>query len=333
MRTEVCITVDVEFSIAGAFSHPERFKPIGHPVVRCMVDGRDEGLGFLLRSLSEFAVPATFFVEAMQTAYFGDGPMKEIAAEIVAAGQDVQLHAHPCWLFFENPGLDRSSALKNDSCAGRTPEELDRLLAQALATFSRWGLQRPVAFRTGNLHTDRTLYQALARAGIPISSSIGTAIYRPAEAGLALWGGRHLIDGVLELPVLSYRDMRFGNWNHIRPLSINACSTAEIEFVLREARRLGISPVTLITHPGDFVKKTNKQYTELRRNRVIQRRFRRLLQFLRDHDDQYVAVSIAARKDAWLSCNATQDPEISVPLGRVLGRVVENGINNHIWRF
>jgi len=36
---------------------------------------RKHGLGFLLETFSEFGVQATFFVEALQTAYFGDEPM------------------------------------------------------------------------------------------------------------------------------------------------------------------------------------------------------------------------------------------------------------------
>src|ERR1700724_4638510 len=71
---EVCITVDTEFSIGGNFGNPE-MAPIAKPIVLGMIGGQEHGLGFILDSLAEFGVRATFFVETLQTAYFGDEPM------------------------------------------------------------------------------------------------------------------------------------------------------------------------------------------------------------------------------------------------------------------
>jgi hypothetical protein len=94
---EVCITIDTEFSIGGNFEDPA-LAPVAEPIVLGSVGGREQGLGFLLDSLGEFGIRATFFVETLQTAYFGDEPMGGIARRIAAAGHDVQLHLHPCWL-------------------------------------------------------------------------------------------------------------------------------------------------------------------------------------------------------------------------------------------
>jgi hypothetical protein len=46
--TEVCITIDTEFSIGGAFADPERYRPIGPELVECAIDGRAEELGFIV---------------------------------------------------------------------------------------------------------------------------------------------------------------------------------------------------------------------------------------------------------------------------------------------
>ena len=73
-RTEVCITIDTEFSVGGNFENPE-LHPVAEPMVLGEIDGKEHGLGFLLDSLSEFGMCATFFVEALQTAYFGYEPM------------------------------------------------------------------------------------------------------------------------------------------------------------------------------------------------------------------------------------------------------------------
>jgi hypothetical protein len=69
VRTEVAITIDTEFSVAGAFEDFERYKPIAEQMVDCAVDGKSEGLGFLLptfelETFEKYDVPATFFVEA-----------------------------------------------------------------------------------------------------------------------------------------------------------------------------------------------------------------------------------------------------------------------------
>jgi hypothetical protein len=125
---EVCITVDTEFSIGGNFEDPA-LTPVAEPIVLGSVGGKEQGLGFLLESLAEFGVRATFFVEALQTAYFGDEPMGGIARRIAAAGHDVQLHLHPCWLHYET--TERTKPAPNDSCAGRTDAELCHFLEAA----------------------------------------------------------------------------------------------------------------------------------------------------------------------------------------------------------
>lgn len=92
MRTKVFMTIDTEFSIGGTFLSPHAVQPIGAQNVDCVVRGRAEGLGFLLDTFAAHGIQATFFVETLQTAYFGDGPMGEIARRIGAAGHDLQLH-------------------------------------------------------------------------------------------------------------------------------------------------------------------------------------------------------------------------------------------------
>ena len=61
MRTRVCITIDTEFSIAGAFQDAACL-PVAEPMVWCEVKGRSEGLGFLLPQFKKHQVPVTFFV-------------------------------------------------------------------------------------------------------------------------------------------------------------------------------------------------------------------------------------------------------------------------------
>jgi hypothetical protein len=61
----------------------------------------------------------------------------------------------------------------------------------------------------------------------------------------------------------------------------------------------------IVTHPFEFVKKRDFRYTDLRPNRMIQNRFRRLCAFLSANSDRFEVTSLAAaavavnRRQAW----------------------------------
>src|SRR5581483_911565 len=141
---EVCITVDVEFSIAGALTFPDRCRPVSDAPVFGRVGGREHGLGFLLDCLAEHGLTATFFVECLNPAYFGDAPMGRVVERLLAARQDVQMHLHPEWLYFRDPRWRETVATMmprpNGSCAGRAPAELTEFLGLGRAALARWGV-------------------------------------------------------------------------------------------------------------------------------------------------------------------------------------------------
>jgi hypothetical protein len=347
--TEVCITVDTEFSIGGNFYNPE-FLPVAEPIVLGAIDGKEHGLGFLLESFHEFGVRATFFVEALQTAYFGDEPMGTIARRIAAAGHDVQLHLHPCWFHYVQMGA-RPTTAPNDSCANRSDAELDGFFAAGLAAFSRWGLSKPIAVRPGNFQVDVNFFGAATRSGLSMSSSVALAAWRPTDEELFLLGGKHRIGQIVELPIFSYSD-DLGYKKRSRILSITACSYTEIVSVLRQARDRGISPVIIVTHPQEFVKrkyaryatlpwhhlnqerlKDVLQYATLRRNRVSQVRLKALLQFLCRTKDQFVTVPISAISDDGPDSSGASNPPVSVSVAATIARMLENGVNDRVWRY
>jgi hypothetical protein len=71
-RTQICITVDTEFSIAGHFQDPERYAPLAEPVIYGHGRNKRLGLEFLLDTLARYEISATFFVECANYFYFGD---------------------------------------------------------------------------------------------------------------------------------------------------------------------------------------------------------------------------------------------------------------------
>ncbi len=205
MKTKVFLTIDTEFSIGGAFHDPQNTQPIGAQNVMCAVGGRSEGLGFLLETFAAHGLRATFFVEALQTAYFGDEPMREIVGRIGAAGHDLQLHLHPVWTYFDHPQWQQQLALvqPNDDLQGRSVEQLVAWMQRGIDTFWRWGVPPPVALRTGNLRVDSNVYRAMSQVGLTVASNVARAVFEPAEPQLRLNSGVHLVEGVVELPVLT----------------------------------------------------------------------------------------------------------------------------------
>lgn len=327
--TEVCFTIDTEFSIAGNFADPDLL-PVADPIVLGKIGDKEHGLGFLLDSFSEFGMQATFFVEALQTAYFGDEPMGIIAQRIARAGQDVQLHLHPCWLHYGNDSGAKPAP--NNSCAGRSDAELEHFFQLGLDAFARWGLPTPLAVRPGNFQVDVNLYRAAAKSGITRSSCIALAAYHPRDKHLRLVGGKHRIGQVLEFPVCCF-SYRLGSNDRLRVLSITACTRAELISVLCQAHDREISPVIILTHPQEFIKRKDYRYSKIRRNRVNQARLRAVLQFLHEHRDRFVVLPIYQLTDDGSDSAARTSGAISVSSRKALARILQNGINDRFWWF
>jgi peptidoglycan/xylan/chitin deacetylase (PgdA/CDA1 family) len=332
MLTQICITVDIEFSIGGAFSVSLGDLPIGMPAVTCPSDRREHGLGFILETLRSFGLTATFFVEALNYCYFGDAPMAAVAERILKAGHDVQLHLHPCWLYFRDPRWKERLARErpNDSCAGRRDTELDEMISLGVDAFRRWGIPRPVALRIGNLQADRAVYRAMARHGLQLASNIGCAIWPPSDPELHFLSGRHRVEGIVELPVLAYTDLRLPRWRHRHNLTITGCSSREIEILLDRAHNSGITPVVLLTHTFEFASRNNARYSRTRPHPTNQRRFTGLCRLIAENSRKFAAVSFSGGMPSWISEPELDDLELRVPLWSALSRLIIGQIDDRI---
>lgn len=306
MRTRVCITIDTEFSIAGAFSDSSRV-PVAEQLVWCNVNGRSEGMEFMLDTFHKNKVQATFFVETLQRHYFKDDPMRAIAHRIQDGGHEVQLHTHPCWSLFAHPDWrDRAKGQRGrDDFAGRPVEDSVRLIEQGIETFRDWGLPRPTAFRSGNLQHDDNLYQALARTGIPYASNVAVGIFDSGDPNYRLYSGQHERHGVIECPVLTFADWRIGGKQHLKSLTIAGASFAETRDLLEKARRAGIPLVVLLTHPFEYVQKRDMAFTQVRRNSQTQQRLTRLCEFLHANEDRFDACGMAQAASAGVVDNSS----------------------------
>jgi hypothetical protein len=335
MKTKVFITIDTEFSICGAFHNPDKCSPVGEQAVQCKVDGKSHGLGFLLDTFKEYAVPATFFIEVFNSYFFGDPPMRDIALQIKSFDHDLQMHVHPCWTYFKNP--DWISTLKDnppsDHMDKRSFEQVFEWIKDGLAIFERWGLPKPTAMRTGSLITDMTVYAAMSALGIPIASNVGVGIYPPKEPELHLYSGLHKIGDVLEAPVLTYIDREIGNHVHHRLLTITGASAAETRSILLQAHAANIEAVVILTHPFEYVKYDPLDYDNMQPNRINQQRLRKLCAFLAENSNQFEAATFSQLNANNVSVEPQPNVMLKAPALPVVGRMIENILNDHIKYF
>ena len=315
-KLKVCITIDTEFSIAGAFSDPGRYLPVDKQAVYCNVDGRSEGLGFVLRTFKETGVKATFFVEALNRAYFGDGPMQGVVNDVLAAGQDVQLHIHPVWsqVFAFPDWRSRLGEIKpNDSVLSRSQDQLESLFGEGAGILEKWCGYRPQAMRTGNLHVNRNVYKAMFEAELFVSSNIGRGIYEPVGSALNLSHGCSLIDGVYEYPVTSYIGLHLPWIKELKSLTITGSSFSEIKYILEQAYKNRIGFVVLLSHTFEFIKGHDIQFNNAKRNMLAQGRLRKLCEYISANSDRFETAFITQleRKEQGGDCEILSVPNLA----------------------
>jgi hypothetical protein len=332
MKTKIAITVDTEPSIAGAFADPKNSKPRIHEPVWGEVGGKSQALGYILETLSCFQLSATFFVETVHLSYFSDQIMGEYVQKICAAGQDIQLHLHPCWLNFEQE-LKRGDTPISDQCSELTDDQLVSLITTGRRRICDWTGTTPCSLRTGNFSASESVYRAMKTTGLPVASNICVAVAPPLEASSDQWGdamslagGVHRLQGITELPVTCFRDRGPVGRGRLRPLQITACSFEEHRMQLIDLHRAGASVAVIVTHPFEFLQWSGVGFSRLRANRLVQRRFKRLCAFLAENTDRFEVVPIGRLADDGLSA----EPAIALDGNPFFAtrRAVENFTND-----
>jgi hypothetical protein len=327
--TDVLITIDTEFSAGGYFVDPNIRTPVTDRAVFCNIGGRSHGLGFLLETLSEFRIKATFFVEAAHTVLLGIEPMRPAINALLEAGHDIQLHIHPMWMVAKNG--HGSTYTVNDSMAALDEGACRQAIEIGLSAFAEWGVAPPLSFRAGNLQMGRAAYRALKSCGISVSSSIGVAISHPQEQALWLEGGRRMIEGVMEVPILAFANVFVGACKRMKNLTVTGSGTRETIAVLQSARTNSFEEVVLQTHPFEFIKKSNDRYDEITPNRVNQCRFRTLCDWLAKSSGAFPTVTMKERATQWIEGKEFYSAPLAGPLPAAVLAAVENTMNDWFW--
>ncbi|WP_421862718.1 hypothetical protein [Motiliproteus sp.] len=324
---DVYLTVDTEASIAGCFSNPERFQPLLSEPVDGLVQGRSQALGFLLQTLQQSGLRATFFTETLQSRYFGHEPMRLRAEQILEANQDLQLHVHPCWRNFTDGKVVKTEP--DDHSTGRSVDELEAIFAEAIERFEAWSLGSPVAVRTGNFSAGRDTFQALKRVGIKASSNISVPTCPPADTGLHHLYGYQQIEGVLEVPLSAFNSFSVKGSKVLRPLALTACSSAELISVIEQAHQKGFEMLCLITHPFEFINRDSYRFDNMRPNPVNQQRLTELCDFLASNRDRFNVTTFGELDPLRPPSPTLSDSTLSGSYLAMLHRTAQNYYTDH----
>lgn len=324
--TKVCITVDLECSIGGAFRDPT-LVPVGDQAVWCMIQGRSEGLRFILETLKAESISGTFFLETNHTHYFKVSPVGNAAKRVRADGHDVQLHVHPCWSYFQYADwrVRCHDHHKLDNFVGLSVDEIVKIVQYGRYIFDDWQLPTPTVFRSGNLQHDDNLYCALSQCGIQSSSNIGLGVFNSGLPQYQLYSGHQVFHGVREFPLLTYEDgLRWGTPS-LKCLTITGTSFSETCALLKQAEAQDVPLVVILTHPSEFIQKSDGQYSVMRRHWINQRRLQRLARFLRHNRSRFPCIGMAEASAEFADQPTHQNALLQTPFLSSVLRKASNG--------
>lgn len=325
MKTRVLITADIEPSIAGAVTYPGMYQPLFEEPVWGRVNGRSEALGFLLDALREYKLSATFFLETISARYFPDHLPADCAAIIAEHGHDVQLHLHPIWMRY-GANRDEEALSVGDNCNTLSERLLTQLISEGREHIRHWVGRSPIAMRTGNFAAGALVYRSMERAGITLSSNICTAVALPSEQELRITSGAVRISNVLEIPATCFRDLGRFRYSHLRPLQVAACSFAEFVSILQQAWEKRLPYVVIVTHAFEFLHRQDFAYRNMSANRIVQKRFLKLCEFLDNAREQFDCVTFSQLAED----DTTEAPPVALighPV-QALMRATQNFVND-----
>jgi hypothetical protein len=330
MKTRVYITVDTECAEERVI-RGKLWPPLGYDLRvwgRFANQAEELGVPLIMRELEAEGLRGTFFVEPLGARHFGVDGLSAVCRAIRARGHDVQLHAHPMQQRprFRSEGV---AAPADDMHAYSVDEQAD-LLGRGLDLLVEAGVPRQElrAFRAGNFGADEHTWEAMARAGLILSSNMN-ASYARRNCRIPWRDNAGLFDtgkGVFELPVSNFSD---GNGGY-RHLQIMAVSLAEMKDFLAQARASRIRDVVFFTHSFEFFYIDDLPKRRARGSAINLGRLRGLCRFLRRHRDDFEVITVGelGRRLATGESDARSESPGVAPLPRMrrlhrYGRMVE----------
>jgi peptidoglycan/xylan/chitin deacetylase (PgdA/CDA1 family) len=300
MATRVLLTVDTELT----WGHYSRGASWQENLARSY-DPAGVGVPWQLEVLREHGLKACFFVDPMPAMVYGLDPVRRMVEPILAAGQEVQLHLHPCWQSVAE-GV-REGANFELTCFG--PDDQRDLIETARDLLVEAGAPAPIAFRSGSYAVDSATLAALGELGLRFDSSHNGSHY-PVPSELPLDPACIApveLGGIVEIPITQIEDSP----GRLRHLQLCAVSIEEFESALDHALDEDNPLVTIVSHSFELASRDGE-----RSNRTLVRRFERLCALLADRADELPTVWFSDLADLPLGRAATPLPAHSLRSAR-----------------
>jgi len=266
-KTYLLLTVDTEASMY-------RGKPL--PISKMVygeIGGEEYGIARIMDICEGYGVKATFFVSVLESLHFGEGIIKEVCEKIYDRGHDVQLHIHPNWKY------DRMFMWEYSL------NEQVEIIKDAKEIFFKCLGKYPIAHRAGGLAADYNTLKALKENKIPVDSSFALGYpFCKLNSGFPAKNALCNSEGVLEVPITTFSQLKFGSFKSYRNFDINADTLSELKYVVKSAKRRYLRVVTLLMHSFSFLTR-NKDRTEFRSNLKDLKKFELFLKFLKNDSD------------------------------------------------
>ncbi len=227
------------------FSIDVETRSCGNPAVDIFghIPGHPETLGIelIMDVLEGHQAKGTFFFNAYEVGKHDEAEIARAANIIHSRGHDLELHTHP------------------------------------RPMFPFYGI---VAHRAGAFSANMDTLQAVASVGLLADSSLspGSRVDVPLVRQMGVSNGLSRMNGIWEIPLTSFEQIRVGQWYSRRALDIEGCSLPEIKHVTRWAASHGLPTLCILMHSFSL-----SRYG--RPNRRVIRRFSALLAWLRTQDD------------------------------------------------
>ena len=256
-KTHVLITVDVESFREGSpkeniWGELEGF------------EGR-YGIPEIIDILDKHGVKGTFYLNVYEMATHGESEMRKVARYIADSGHDLQLHTHPSTMYGKPLNkFDKAEQLE--------------ILRKGRMLLEAWTGRIANAHRAGAYKANGETIQALKMEGFELDSSLSPASMSPLfKEG---YDGNDVfeIDGIIEIPVSYFYQVRLGPFTSKRFLDIESTSMREFRKVLTEFVAHGSCAVNVMMHSFSLTRYGQPD------SRVADK-LNQLLEFIAEQDD------------------------------------------------
>jgi peptidoglycan/xylan/chitin deacetylase (PgdA/CDA1 family) len=250
--TRVLITVDVESYAKG---NPDK------QIWGKQPDG-EHGIRRIMDMLDAHGLKATFYLNVYEAAKFGDAELANIARTIHERGHDLELHTHPGPMF-------GSDVMRKADLDKQT-----QILKRGIDLIHQWTGKWVVAHRAGAFDANLDTLKACHAVGLMIDHSLSpVAANTKLAQELPATNLPRVHNGVIELPITFYTQVKIGSFRSLRYLDVDGSSYDELVNVIRQFRDAKFPVVTIMMHSFSFVRFGTA-------DRDVERRFDRLLAFL-----------------------------------------------------